>query len=97
VTMARQVGVVLGVAILVTVLGSPATPLGSLRAFQHATVFTAVAAGLAGLSSLLLIRARRHTGGSSAGSTERSSAEESSPVGSAAAAEHSGEVAASLE
>ena len=59
VTMARQVGIVLGVAILVTVLGHPSSPLGSLEAFQHATVFTASAAALAGLSALLLIRARQ--------------------------------------
>ena len=65
VTMARQVGVVLGVAILVTVLGHPASALGhpasalgSLTAFRHAVVFTGVTAGLAGLSSLLLIRTR---------------------------------------
>lgn len=44
---------------VVTVLGNPATPLGSLTAFQHATVFTGTGAGLAGLSSLPLIRVRR--------------------------------------
>jgi hypothetical protein len=60
--MARQVGIVLGVAILVTVLGHPSTQLGSLTAFRNATVFTAIAAFLAGLSALLLIRARRSAG-----------------------------------
>lgn len=59
VTMARQVGIALGVAILVTVLGRPSSPLASLAAFQHATVFTASAALLAGLTALLLIRGRR--------------------------------------
>jgi EmrB/QacA subfamily drug resistance transporter len=94
VTMARQVGVVLGVAILVTVLGNPTTPLGSLRAFQHATVFTGAAAALAGLASLLLIRARRagRAGAGSAGSAEGAVAE-----GGTATQEHSGEVATSLE
>jgi EmrB/QacA subfamily drug resistance transporter len=62
VTMARQVGIVLGVAILVTILGRPAASLASLTAFQHATIFTATAAVLAGLSALLLIRARRRAG-----------------------------------
>ena len=62
VTMARQVGIVLGVAILVTILGRPAASLVSLTAFQHATIFTATAAVLAGLSALLLIRARRQAG-----------------------------------
>jgi hypothetical protein len=62
VTMARQVGIVLGVAILVTVLGHPATAVASLTAFRNATVFTASAAFLAGLSALLLIRAARGAG-----------------------------------
>jgi hypothetical protein len=58
VTMARQVGIVLGVAILVTVLGHPGGP-GALRVFQHATVFLAVTAFTAGLVSLSLVWARR--------------------------------------
>ena len=58
VTMARQVGIVLGVAILVTVLG-PATGADPLPAFQHATVVLAVAAAAAGLVALLLIPAGR--------------------------------------
>jgi EmrB/QacA subfamily drug resistance transporter len=58
VTMARQVGVVLGVAVLVTVLGHPAGA-GALAAFQRATVVIAIMAVSAGLASLLLIRRRR--------------------------------------
>jgi EmrB/QacA subfamily drug resistance transporter len=57
VTMARQVGIVLGVAILVTVLGQP-TRTDALNVFQHATVVLAVAAFAAGLVSLLLVRVR---------------------------------------
>ena len=55
VTMARQVGIVLGVAILVTVLGRQASGQGALPAFQRATVVLAVAAAIAGLVSLLLV------------------------------------------
>jgi MFS family permease len=56
VTMARQVGIVLGVAILVTVLGHPSGGAASLAAFQHATVVIAAVAVTAGLASLLLVR-----------------------------------------
>ena len=58
VTMARQVGIVLGVSVLVTVLGHPAGA-GSLPAFQRATVVLAATAFGAGLVDLLLIPARR--------------------------------------
>ena len=55
VTMARQVGIVLGVAILVTVLGHPF----SLAAFQRATLVIAAIAATAGLTALLLTRKPR--------------------------------------
>ena len=59
VTMARQVGIVLGVAILVTVLGHPSGGAVALAAFQHATVVIAAIAVAAGLASLLLVRSAR--------------------------------------
>jgi hypothetical protein len=59
VTMARQVGIVLGVAILVTVLGHPSGGAAALAAFQHATVVIAAVAVTAGLASLLLVRSTR--------------------------------------
>jgi hypothetical protein len=55
VTMACQVGIVLGVALLVTVLGHPSGP-GALAAFQRATLVIAAMAVGAGLTSLLLRR-----------------------------------------
>ena len=58
VTMARQVGIVLGVSVLVTVLGHPAGA-GALPAFQRATVLLAATAFTAGLVALLLVPARR--------------------------------------
>ena len=55
VTMARQVGIVLGVAILVTVLGHPAGP-EALIVFRRATLVIAASAFAAGLVALLLVR-----------------------------------------
>jgi EmrB/QacA subfamily drug resistance transporter len=58
VTMARQVGIVIGVAVLITVLGHP-SGTAALAAFQHATVVIAAIAITAGLASLLLIRSTK--------------------------------------
>jgi EmrB/QacA subfamily drug resistance transporter len=66
VTMARQVGIVLGVAILVTVLGHP-SGAAALAAFQRAPGVIAAVAVAAGVASLALVRSRR-TPGRSTGS-----------------------------
>ena len=68
VTMARQVGIVLGVSVLVTVLGHPAGP-GALPAFQRATVVLAAVAFGAGVVDLLLIPARRRERDQQGGAT----------------------------
>jgi hypothetical protein len=68
VTMARQVGIVLGVSVLVTILGHPAGA-GALPAFQRATVVLAATAFAAGLVGLLLIPARRRERGQQGGAT----------------------------
>ncbi len=59
VNMARQVGIVLGVSVLVTVLRRP-EGAAALPAFQRATVVLAAIAFGACLVDLLLIPARRH-------------------------------------
>ena len=69
VTMARQVGIVLGVAILVTVLGHPGGG-AALGVFQHATVVLAVTAFAAGLVALLLVPAGRASRGHPAGGAQ---------------------------
>jgi EmrB/QacA subfamily drug resistance transporter len=68
VTMARQVGIVLGVSVLVTVLGHPAGA-GALPAFQRATVVLAAVAFAAGAVDLLLIPARRRERDQQGGAT----------------------------
>ena len=58
VTMARQLGIVLGVALLITVLGTPA-PHAALAAFGRGYVLTAGLAASAAVASLLLVLSRR--------------------------------------
>jgi hypothetical protein len=59
VTMARQLGIVLGVAVLVTVLGAPAGGPRALTTFGHGFVLIGALAATAGLASLLLVASRR--------------------------------------
>jgi MFS family permease len=57
VNMVRQVGLAIGVAALVAVLGSPASPAAELSAFQRAWIAVAITA-LAGAAAAVLLRRR---------------------------------------
>jgi MFS family permease len=54
VTMVRQVGLAVGVAVLVAVLGSPASPAGQLTAFRHGWIVAAAMAVAAAVAAVLL-------------------------------------------
>jgi EmrB/QacA subfamily drug resistance transporter len=56
VNMLRQVGLAVGVAVLVAVLGAPATPAAAQTAFVHGWYVVAGAALLAALAGALLLR-----------------------------------------
>jgi EmrB/QacA subfamily drug resistance transporter len=59
INMARQIGYVLGVGVLVAVLGTPTTAEDRLAAFRRGWLVIAAIAVLAALSSLPLVRRRR--------------------------------------
>jgi MFS family permease len=66
INMLRQVGLAIGVAVLVAVLGSPRTPAASVTAFQHgwtAIAVVAFGAALAGAALLGTGRSRPCAGG----------------------------------
>jgi hypothetical protein len=56
VNMVRQVGIAVGVAVLIAVVGTSGTALGRLTAFRHAWIVIAVIAVLGTASSALLRR-----------------------------------------
>jgi hypothetical protein len=58
VNMARQIGSVLGVAVLIAVLGSPATSAALLDAFRAGWWFIIAAALAAGIAALAMRPAR---------------------------------------
>jgi hypothetical protein len=69
VNMFRQIGLAIGVAVLIAVLGSPHSPAAVLRVYQHASwviVAISLAGGLAALA-LLLPRRRAVTSSGEAG------------------------------
>ncbi len=55
VNMLRQVGLAVGVAVLVAVIGTPRTPAAQLAAFQHGWIVIASTALLAALSGAVLL------------------------------------------
>jgi EmrB/QacA subfamily drug resistance transporter len=59
VNMLRQVGLAVGVAVLVAVIGTPHTGAQQLAAFQHGWIVIAATALLAALSGGVLLRPRR--------------------------------------
>jgi EmrB/QacA subfamily drug resistance transporter len=58
VNMLRQVGLAVGVAVFIAVLGSPASPAATLTAYQHAWVVTAAMALAGALVALALLTSR---------------------------------------
>jgi EmrB/QacA subfamily drug resistance transporter len=61
VNMLRQVGLAVGVAVLVAVLGSPASPAAAQTAFEHGWYVIAGAALLAALAGLVMLAPARAT------------------------------------
>jgi EmrB/QacA subfamily drug resistance transporter len=59
VNMLRQVGLAIGVAVFIAVLGSPASPTAMLGAYQRAWVVTAAMSLAGGVVGLLLLANRR--------------------------------------
>jgi EmrB/QacA subfamily drug resistance transporter len=59
VNMLRQVGLAIGVAVLVAVIGTPHTGAQQLSAFQHGWIVIAATALLAAVSGAVLLRPRR--------------------------------------
>jgi MFS family permease len=68
VNMLRQVGLAIGVAVLIAVLGTPHTPTGTLVAYQRASWVTAAIAVFGGAVGLALLVPRpRHRRAESTG------------------------------
>jgi EmrB/QacA subfamily drug resistance transporter len=56
INMLRQIGLAVGVAVLIAVLGNPGSPAGTLEVYQRASYLTAALAFAAGLIGLTLLR-----------------------------------------
>jgi hypothetical protein len=61
VNMVRQVGLAIGVAVLIAVLGSARTPAATLAAYQRGWTVTAAIALAGGIVGLLLLVSRPRT------------------------------------
>jgi hypothetical protein len=64
VNMLRQLGLAIGVAVLIAVLGSPGSPAGELDAYRRAWVVIAALALAAGIVGIVALRSRRTSAGS---------------------------------
>jgi EmrB/QacA subfamily drug resistance transporter len=71
VNMLRQVGLAIGVAVLVAVIGAPASAAGELSAFRHGWEVIAGVSLAAALSGLLLLRSPRQAAAVSLATTAR--------------------------
>jgi hypothetical protein len=60
VNMFRQLGLAIGVAILIAVLGTPHTPGATLDVYRHGWIVVAAISFAGGLAGLLLLE-RRHS------------------------------------
>jgi MFS family permease len=61
VNMVRQIGLAIGVAILIAVLGSPASPAAALGAYRRAWIVIAAIAALSGVIGLLALAPPRRS------------------------------------
>jgi MFS family permease len=59
VNMLRQIGLAIGVAGLIAILGSPNSPVGALTVYKRASIVIAAVSLASGLAGLVLLRARR--------------------------------------
>jgi len=57
--MLRQIGLAIGIAVLIAVLGTPHSPAGTLGAYQRASWIIALLALAAGVIGLVLLATRR--------------------------------------
>jgi MFS family permease len=73
VNMFRQIGLAVGVAVLIAVLGSPHTAAATLTAYQRAWVVTAAISLAGGLIGLALLAARRRPAPAAAATAASSS------------------------
>jgi hypothetical protein len=54
--MARQIGAVFGVAMLVSILGTPTSPAGAVDAFRHGWLAIVLVCALAAVAALAIRR-----------------------------------------
>ena len=80
VNMFRQIGLAVGVAVLIAVLGSPHSPAATLAAYQRAWIVTAAIAFAGGVVGLVLLTARRRPADLAAQAAPAASAAPAAPA-----------------